>query len=83
MIGIKLIGHAVKSVPVPGPEFEFDDSFGEFGGLTSVPFSHIEFVGVSNSEHTNAALITHLSAYGSWPIQEEEEGIIILGYEWE
>ncbi|MEZ5986125.1 MAG: hypothetical protein R3B94_09255 [Hyphomonas sp.] len=82
-IGLQLIGRTVLSVPTPGPEFEFDDHFGECGGISFVPFSHIEFVRVSNSSTTNAALIQYLGVLGNWPITEEAEGILIKGYEWD
>lgn len=83
VIGLKLIGRTVLSVPTPGPTFEADDHFGECGGISFVPFSHIEFVGVSNSVADNAALVDHLEGYGKWPIVEEAEGILVRGYEWD
>lgn len=82
VIGLKLVGRTVLGVPTPGPVFEFEDHFGECGGISFVPFSHIEFVGVSNSDTTNAALIQHLNTFGNWPITEDIEGILINGYEW-
>ena len=83
VVGLKLVGRTVLSVPTPGPKFEFDDHFGECGGITSVPFSHIEWVGVSNGDADNSVLVDHLERYGEWPIAEEAEGILIRGYEWD
>lgn len=82
VIGLKLVGRKVLSMPTPGPIFDFDEHFGECGGISFIPFSHIEFVGVSNSGTTNAALIQHLGAFGNWPITEDAEGILINGHEW-
>lgn len=83
-IGLKLIGQGrVLSVPTPGPEFEFNDNFGECGGLSAVPFAHIEFVGISDAFAPPAELAGQLSAYGQWPVSVEDEGIIIRGYEWD
>ena len=63
-IGVKLIGRTVLSVPPPGPDFAFDDHFGECGGISFVPFSQIEFVGISNSRMSNADLVAHLERRG-------------------
>lgn len=83
VVGIKLISHpTVLSVPTPGPDFEFEDHFGECGGVSCVPFSHIEFVGISNFRATNSELIQHLNAFGKWPVTEADEGILIQGYDW-
>lgn len=82
-IGIKLIGRSsVMSVPTPGPNSEFHDHFGEYAGLSFVPFSHIEFIEISNSSISNEALMDNLSDYGLWPIEKKAEGILIHGYEW-
>ena len=83
VIGIKLIGQQVLSVPIPGPIFEHNDNFGECGGISYVPFSHIECVEVSNTLMENDALIKHLSKFGQWPLREDPEGILVLGYEWD
>lgn len=83
VIGLKLINRAVLSVPTPGPDFEHDDNFGEYGGISYIAFSHIEWIGVSNSHASNSELISHLAAYGQFAIREEDEGILILGYSWD
>lgn len=83
VIEIKLIGQQVLRVPTPGPTFEHNDNFGECGGISYVPFSHIECVRISNDVIENDALINHLRKFGQWPICETHEGILILGYEWD
>lgn len=81
-IGLKLIGRKVLGTPPPGPFFEEETCFGGQGDLKSVPFAHIEYVGLSNSVVANADLLAFLSKHGQWPIVEEDEGILIIGYEW-
>ncbi|WP_139068980.1 hypothetical protein [Hyphomonas sp. ND6WE1B] len=82
-VEIKLVGHRNGvSVPTPGPHFEFEDHFGECGGISFVPFSHIEFVRVSNAIVTSSELIQHLHSFGKWPITAVDEGILIHGYNW-
>ena len=97
-VGIKFINDKrVFTGPTPGPDFEYEDNFGECGGISYAPFTHIEFVQIPNNyireldgprytstEFTNdiKALVERLAQVGSFPIQEYDSGIRILGYEW-
>nr|WP_321511980.1 hypothetical protein [uncultured Hyphomonas sp.] len=82
-VEIKLVAQPnVVSVPTPGPNFEFEDHFGECGSISFVPFSHIEFVRVLNALTTSSELIQHLNSFGKWPITELDEAILIHGYDW-
>lgn len=81
-IGLKRVGHKVIGIPIPAPECLSDDSFETAGALDKVPYAHIDYIGISNSRITNAELIAFLSKYGNWPFKEEDEGVLIIGYEW-
>ena len=98
-VSIKFINDdRVFTEPTPGPEFAHEDKFGECGGISYSPFTHIEFVQIPNKYHreldgpryppiefTNdvQALVARLAQIGSFPIQEYDGGIRILGYEWD
>jgi len=81
-IGLKLIGRGVMGVPPPGPVFEQDHRFDGPEDLSGAPFMHIEYVGLSNRVIANTDLVAFLSQHGHWPIMEEDDGILIIGYEW-
>ncbi|MGY8769760.1 MAG: DUF6678 family protein [Pirellulales bacterium] len=82
---------------IPGPEFEYNDNFGECGGISYAQFSHMEFVQIPNTfkraldgtcypstefKNNIQGLIERLNEIGCFPIQTYENGIQILGYEW-
>lgn len=97
-VGIKFINDdRLFTEPIPGPDFEYEDNFGECGGISYAPFSHIEFVQIPNKYSRQllgprypetkfindvTSLIERLTEIGSFPIQEYDDGIRILGYEW-
>jgi hypothetical protein len=97
-VGIKFINDdRLFTGPMPGPNFEHEDNFGECGNLSYAPFEHIEFVQIPNTynrkldgprypatEYTNdvEGLIGRLADIGSFPIQAYDGGIRIIGYEW-
>ena len=98
-VGIKFIkDDRLFTEPVPGPEFEYEDNFGECGGISYAPFTDIEFVQIPNkykreldgprypaTEFTNdvRSLVKRLAELGAFPIQTYDGGIRILGYEWD
>ena len=82
-IGLKPIGRKVMGVPPSGPLFEQGGCFGTPDDISGIPFSQIEFVGLSNRMVANAELIAFLSEHGRWPVVEEDEGLLIIGYEWD
>ena len=98
-LGIKFINDdRLFTGQMPGPDFEYDDNFGECGGASYAPFSHIEFLQLPNqyrreldgprypaTEFTNdlKSLIERLGEVGAFAIQAYDGGIRILGYEWD
>lgn len=82
-IGFKLIGRSVFGAPLPAPFFEQESCFSGEGSLKGIPFAQIEYVGLSNRVAPNTDLIAFLSKHGEWPVVEEDEGILIIGYEWD
>ena len=97
-VGIKFINNDnLFTGPTPGPDFDYDDHFGECGGISYAPFTDIEFVQIPityhrevhgprypSTEFTNdvQSLFKRLAQVGSFPIQQYDGGIRILGYEW-
>lgn len=82
-IGLKLVGRTVIGSPLPGPEFEHLDRFHVKDADENIPFSQIEYIGLSNRNVKNTEIKDYLSCFGQWPIIEEDEGIVIMGYNWQ
>lgn len=85
------------AVPPPGPDFAHEANFGECGGISYSPFTHIEFVQIpykchreldgSHCSPTEATdnlqkFVARLAQIGSFPIQVYDAGIRIRGYDW-
>ena len=97
-VGIKFINDdRVFKGPTPGPHFADYDNFGECGGISHALFAHIEFVQIPHTYYREldgprypptefkndlTAVVAKLGKIGSYPIQNYEGGIRILGYEW-
>lgn len=85
------------SEPIPHPPFEYDDNFGEHGGISYAPFEEIDYVEIPQEYEVHeygpeyppfkyqndiAGLVETLNQNGKFPIQIFDNGIRIIAYEW-
>lgn len=96
-IGIKFLrDERIFREGIPGPKLEFDDNFGEAGGISYSMFREIDYVMVPYEHETLpngpkypcvmvqndiAMLKIHLENIAKFPIKELKDSIQIIGYE--